>query len=314
LKKINLFGQFLLFTATLAWGTSFLILKNTIEEVPAFYVIGLRFLFAGVVLLLVFIKRLKFLDKKTFFAGVVIGLSVAAAYIAQTLGLLQTTPGRNAFVTASYCVMCPFLMWGIFKRKPNANNIISAVLCLVGIGMISLSGDSGESGNALLGDALTLIGALFFAFQIVFINKYQEQGLDNILLLIFNLLTVGVVFAICSLIFELPKNGISGYYLNSDQIIRITYLAVICTLYAQAAQLIGQKFTSPNQSAIILSLEAVFGVLFSVFFGTEKLSLILGIGFAIVFVAILFSELNIDFKKLFKKQKKSLDETSIDKG
>ena len=105
-----------------------------------------------------------------------------------------------------------------------------------------------------------------------------------------------------SLIFELPVRGISGYALNMEQILRVGYLAVFCTLYAQSAQLIGQRFTTANQSAIILSLEAVFGMMFSVFFGEETLSITLGFGFAIVFIAILISELNIDVKKLLKRK------------
>ena len=303
-KKLNLIGQFLLFTATLAWGTSFLILKETISQVPAFYVIALRFLFAGVVLALVFFKRFKKLDKKTFIAGVVIGLSVTAAYLAQTLGLTYTTPGRNAFVTSSYCVMCPFLMWAIFKQKPKLINVVSAVLCLLGIGLIALSGEGAGGADLLIGDGLTLIGALFFAFQIIFIFEFQKQGLDNVLMLIFNFLTVGVLFMICSLVFELPVRGISGYALNTEQLLRVGYLAVFCTLYAQSAQLIGQRFTTANQSAIILSLEAVFGMLFSVFFGAETLSITLGFGFAIVFIAIIISEVNIDVKKLLTKKLK----------
>lgn len=303
-KKLNFIGQLLLFTATLAWGTSFLILKETISEVPAFYVIALRFLFAGMVLALVFFKRLKKLDKKTFIAGVVIGLSVTAAYFAQTLGLTYTTPGRNAFVTSSYCVMCPFLTWAFFKQKPRIINIVSAVLCLLGIGLIALSGEGSGGVELLIGDGLTLIGAVFFAFQIVFISKYQKQGLDNVLMLIFNFLTVGVLFALSSLIFELPVRGIGGYSLNSNQLLRVLYLAVACTLYAQSAQLIGQRFTTPNQSAIILSLEAVFGMLFSVFFGSETLSITLGFGFAIVFIAILISEVNVDFKEILKRKQK----------
>ncbi len=313
-KKMNLLGQFLLFTATIAWGTSFLILKETISEVPAFYVIALRFLFAGVVLLTVFFKKLKKLNKETFVGGVVIGVSVTAAYVTQTLGLMHTTPGRNAFVTSSYCVICPFLMWMMFKQKPKIYHLISAVLCLVGIGLIALSGENGEGENLLLGDALTFIGAIFFAFQIVFIYKYQKQGLDNVLLLIFNFLTVGVSFVLLSLIFELPVYGLQGYALNGSQAGKIIYLAVMCTLYAQSAQLIGQQFTTANQSAIILSLEAIFGVLFSVLFGTEKLSLILGAGFGVVFIAILISELNIDPKKLLKKRAKNLNSIPDSKG
>ena len=134
------------------------------------------------------------------------------------------------------------------------------------------------------------------------------------MLLIFNFLTVGVLFIILSLIFELPVRGIQGYALNASQAWRIIYLAVMCTLYAQSAQLIGQQFTTANQSAIILSLEAIFGVLFSVIFGTEKLSIILGVGFAVVFIAILISELNIDPKKLLKKRAKVYDKSSGSKG
>lgn len=304
-KKLNILGQLLLFLATLAWGTSFFILKETIKEVPAFYVIAIRFLFAGVVLLLIFVKKLKKLDKSTFIAGVVLGLTVAAAYMTQTIGLMNTTPGRNAFLTASYCVMCPFLMWFICKNRPKLYNVISAVICIVGIGLISLSGDSGTVGNIFLGDGLTLISAVFFALQIIFIDKFQKKGCDTLLTLIFEFLTVGVFFIISSLIFELPVNGIKGYALNLEQGLKIGYLAVMCTLFAQSAQMIGQKYTKPNQSAIILSLESVFGMLFSVMLGAEQLSIMLGIGFGVVFIAILISELKLDPVKLLARRAKN---------
>ena len=154
--------------------------------------------------------------------------------------------------------MCPFLIWAIFKQKPKVINVVSAVLCLLGIGLIALSGEGTGGTDILFGDGLTLISALFFAFQIIFIFEFQKQGLDNVLMLIFNFLTVGVLFSVFSLVFELPVRGISGYALNTEQFLRVGYLAVFCTLYAQSAQLIGQRFTTANQSAIILSLESVF--------------------------------------------------------
>ncbi len=301
-KKLNILGQILIFLATIAWGTSFVILKNTIEEVPAFYVIGIRFLFAGIVLSLCFIKKLKKLDKKTFFSGAILGLFVMLAYLTQTIGLMHTTPGRNAFITSSYCIMCPFLIWIIFKSKPKLYNIISAVMCVVGIGFISLSGDNGGSVNIFLGDGMTLISAVFFAFQIIFNDIYQKKGHDTVLLLTIQFLTVGVLMLAVSALFELPFRGINDYVLNGEQILKILYLAVACTLFAQSAQMIGQKYTKPMQSSIILSMEAVFGMLFSVIMGEETLSVMLGVGFAIVFIAIMVSELKLDPLKLIKRQ------------
>ena len=307
-KKLNLIGQFLLLLATLAWGTSFFILKETIKVVPAFYVIAIRFLSAGIIMALVFIKKLKTLDKTTFISGVIIGLTVTAAYMTQTIGLKYTTPGRNAFLTSSYCVMCPFLIWILFKKRPKFYNVLSAVTCIVGIGLIALSGDSGTGDNVLLGDGLTLISAVFFGFQIIYIEKFQQKGADAILLLVFEFLTVGVLFALSSLVFELPIYGFIGYSLNTEQFLKIAYLTLACTLLAQSAQMIGQKFTTANQSSIILSLESVFGMLFSVLVGAEKLSVMLGVGFIVVFVAIMISELKLDPMKLLKKNSQ-LDKT-----
>ena len=201
-----------------------------------------------------------------------------------------------------------------FKKKPKLKNVISAILCVVGIGFISLSSESSFGVDLLLGDGLTLIAAVFFGFQIIFIDRFQKRGADTVVVLVFEFLTAGVIFSIISLIFELPTRGIVGYILNTEQIIKIAYLAIMCTLFAQSSQMIGQKFTTANQSSIILSLEAVFGMLFSVLLGVEKISLWLGVGFAVVFVAILISEMDFDKIKFLSKRKDVLIDKTQDKG
>ena len=307
-KKLNLIGLTLLFLATLAWGTSFIVLKETINELPAFFVIAVRFLLAAGGLALIFIKKMKGMTKKTFLCGVILGVILTLAYVTQTIGLENTTPGRNAFLTSSYCVMVPFLMWLIFKVKPRLYHVISAVACIVGIGLVALSNDSGTGDNMFLGNTLTVVGAVFFGLQIIFIDKFQEQGHDAVRLLIPELLTAGVLHVILSLAFELPFKGIGAYALNLEQALKILYLTLVCTLFAQFAQITGQKFTSASQTSIILSLEGVFGVLFSVILGGEKLTIPLVIGFAIIFIAVLISELKLDPVKLFNKKQKQLSQ------
>lgn len=306
-KKLNILGQLMLLSATIVWGSSFVILKQTMETVPAFYIIAVRFLAASLILAVAFFKRFRKIDKKTFFRGVIIGVVVASAYMTQTIGLMYTTPARNAFLTSCYCIMCPFLIWIIYKTKPEIINVVSAVICMVGIGLVALSGSNDESGNYLLGDGLTLACAVFYSLQIVFIDDFQKKGSDSINLLIPELLTVGVIFAISSLVFEMSSGGVAIYALDLNQILKIGYLTLACTLFAQAMQILGQKFTTPAQSSIILTLEAVFGVVFSVILGNEKLSIGLVIGFAVIFIAMLLTELKPDFKKAFKIKKLSVD-------
>lgn len=305
-RKLNLLGMAFLLGATLAWGSSFLILKNTIEQVPGFFVIAVRFLFATLIMFLIFFKKIIKMNKKTFICGLLLGLSTAFAYLVQTWGLKYTTPARNAFLTATYCVMCPFMYWLLFRLRPTRYNVFAAITCITGVGMISLLGGNGGTGeNLLLGDGLTLISGVFYSLQIIFIDKFQKDGIDPMSLLVVEFLSVGVVLGLSWAIFELPTSGLQAIAnIGAKQWGSIIYLTLVCTLFAQFAQIVGQRFANPNQSAIILSLEAVFGAMFSVIFGTEKLTVFLVIGFILTFSSILVNEYKLDPIKIFCKRNK----------
>ena len=298
-KGLNFLGQFLLFSATVVWGSSFIILKETIETVPALYVIGARFLAAALLLGIIFFRRLKAIDRKTLKNGIILGLVLSGAYITQTLGLKYIGAGKNAFITSLYCVMCPFMIWIMFGVKPKSYNILSAVLCVAGIGLVALSGTEEDGGNTLMGCGLTFLCAIFYGLQIILTGKFHEQKSDAMQLLILQLFTVGVIISACSLAFELPFCGIGAYKIGAEQLWRIIYLTLVCTLYAQLAQIVGLKFTESNQAAIILTFEAVFGVVFAILLGDEKVTPMLLIGFAIIFIATLISELKIDLFRIF---------------
>ncbi len=301
-RKLNLIGQLLLVLATVAWGTSFFILKETIETVNELFVISIRFLISGALLGVIFYKKFKKINKTSMVRGLILGIILSFAYVIQTYGLKLTTPSRNAFLTSSYCVMVPFIVWIMTRRAPKLYNVISAVLCLVGIGFVSFSSKLELGSEYLIGDMLTLVCAVFYGLQLIFIDKYQQSGEDNVTLLVIELLTVGLVCGVLSLIVELPFRP-QGFALNLEQILKIGYLTIVCTLYAQLFLIYGQKHTTVNQSSIILSLEAVFGTLFSVILGNERLTAGLIIGFIIIFIAMIINELKINPLKLFNNKK-----------
>ena len=313
-KGLNFFGQLLLLSATVVWGSSFIILKETIQTVPALYVIGLRFLVSALVLGLVFIKRIKVTDKQTFINGVILGTVLAGAYITQTLGLKYIGAGKNAFITSLYCVMCPFLMWTMFGVKPKSYNLVSAVLCVIGIGLVAISGSEKDDVNVFLGCALTFFCAIFFTFQIVLTGKFHERKNDAFQLLFVQLLTVGVIISLFSLAFELPFCGISAYVFNAEQARKIIYLTAVCTLYAQMAQIFGIKFTEPTQASIILTLEAVFGVVFAIILGNERITPVLWAGFTVIFCGTVISELKIDMLGRLKHKFRNLPQKKDENG
>ena len=109
-------GRLCLIGCTFLWGTSFVVLKNALDSMPTLWILAIRFLGAALLMLLFGVKQLSKLDRGYWKGGAVMGVFLAVAYIIQTYGLVYTTPGKNAFLTATYCVLVPFLMWLIEKK------------------------------------------------------------------------------------------------------------------------------------------------------------------------------------------------------
>lgn len=283
LKRI--LPKFALFSAALIWGSSFFIVKNTVDIFPTNFLLAIRFTIGCLLLCVLFPKKLTQLNRTCLWQGIVLGLLIFTAYCIQTIGLTDTTPGKNAFLTAAYCILVPFLYWITDKRRPDLYNFSAAFLCLAGIGLVSFDG----SFSMRFGDAMTLISALFFAAHIVAGARFGGKS-DPILLTILQFGTA----AVCSWVLgfttetfpkEIPLNAALG----------LLYLAVFATTIALLLQNIGLKYADPTSGAILLSLESVFGVLFSMLFYQERLTPRLGAGFLLIFIAVILSETKLSF-------------------
>lgn len=284
-------GLVFLTATAIVWGSSVILLKQTINTLPPVFVLALRFLIASVLLLAIFGVKLKGMSKGTLVRGIILGLVVAAAYVVQTYGLRFTTASRNSFITGSYCVMCPFLAWMVEKKRPRYHSLIAAALCIAGLAMIAFAGGD-DGGLHFLGDGLTFLGAIGYAAQIILIFSFQVKHGDNaIQLLVMEIVTVAIVCSILTASVEIPLYGVKSFVFGWDEAWRIIYLGVICTLVAQMAQMIGQKYTSPAQAGMILSMESAFGVVFAIIIGHEKLSWFLGGAFLFIFVAQILNAL-----------------------
>ena len=131
-----------LFAASLIWGSSFFVMKNSVDVFPTFALLAIRFLIGCGLLCLVFCRRLKNITGKTLKRGALLGVLLFGAYALQTLGLKETTPGKNAFLTAIYCILVPFIFWMVTRKKPDIYNYLAGALCLAGIGLVSRPGIS----------------------------------------------------------------------------------------------------------------------------------------------------------------------------
>ena len=285
LKKLS---KPLIVIATLIWGSTFFIMKDTLDSVDLQFLLAFRFTVAAVVLALVFWKHWKGMDRSCWWRGAVMGVFLYAAYTVQNLGLMETTPGKNAFFTAVYCVIVPFLYWVVDRLRPDKFNVLAALLCIVGIGVVSWDG-----GFFLgYGDWMTLLSGLLYACHIVATSKFAK-GRDVFLLTVIQFGTT----AVCCWVGTLITGGFPAAGLPAKAWWVLVYLAIAATTLALLFQNIGQKYTSPSSAAVLLALEAPFGVAFSVIFTEESPTLFMYFGFFLIFLAVLCSETKFSFLK-----------------
>lgn len=285
LKKL---AKPLIIIATLVWGSTFFILKDTLDSVDLQFLLAFRFTMAAVVLALVFWKHWKGMDRSCWWRGAVMGVFLYAAYTVQNLGLMETTPGKNAFFTAVYCVIVPFLYWVVDRLRPDRFNVLAAVLCIVGIGFVSWDGGFSIG----YGEWMTLLSGLLYACHIVATSKFA-QGRDVFLLTVIQFATT----AVCCWVGTLITGGFPTAGLPARAWWVLIYLAIAATTLALLFQNIGQKYTSPSSAAVLLALEAPFGVAFSVIFTEESPTPFMYFGFLLIFVAVLCSETKFSFLK-----------------
>ncbi len=277
----------MLFAAAFIWGSSFFIMKGAVDIIPTFYLLAFRFTGGAALLALVFWNRWRQMTADYWWRGAIIGGFLFLAYSVQTFGLMGTTPSKNAFLTAVYCVLVPFFYWAAAGKRPDRYNISAALLCVAGVGLVSLNGDL----SVTWGDGLTLLCAVFYAGHIVAVAKVSQER-DISLLTVLQFFFAALYAWICGL-FTQTMPALSVF--TGDTLVQLGYLTVMATAVALLFQNVGQAWSDPASASVILSLESVFGVLCSVvFYGDEVTGRLLA-GFGLIFVAVVCSETKFSF-------------------
>lgn len=282
-QKKKLWATIALLLTAAIWGSAFVFQKFAVDELSTSFIIASRFTIAGVLTAIATIKKWHRIDKGYLLGGFAAGTTMALGTGLQTVAMtFGTTPGKSAFLTAAYCVIVPFLCWLFLKEKPKRNHIISAAICLLGIGFISLDGNL----RITFGDGVTLLCSAVFAGNIVSI-AYFCRGRDPMVLTMVQI----CVAAIWGWISVVATGGMPQE-ISMAAIGNVLYLAIFSTALCLSLQSVGLKYINATVGTILLSLEAVFGVIFSVLLCGEVITLKIAFGFIIVFVAVILSQLD----------------------
>ena len=263
-----------LLSVAMAWGFSFLIMKDAIERQSVNNFLFTRFAVATVVMLLIRPQVIKLIDRDLLLRAGSAGVFLGTGYVFQTLGLERTGVAITGFITGLYIVLTPFFAALILQLRVTAFTWSCIAMGTIGLGFLSIRGWS-----VGLGELLTFISAIFFALHIIALSKWSP-GRDTYAMTVVQLGMCSVVAGIASIpggYAPPPDAGVWGV---------VIFTAVFATVIAFIVQTWAQAHMSPIKVAVILTMEVVFAAAFAIIFGSESLTLQSSIGGVLVVTAM----------------------------
>jgi len=255
---------FWLILVTIVWGSTFLIVKDTVGTVNEYLIVFIRSViaFAAMLIFQLFKDWKKLFNTKGFIYGSIMGILMAITYGAQTIGLKYTSTGHSAFITSSAVILVPFILFFLYKAKLLKIDMLA--VGIVFIGLFLLTYDIETKMN--IGDIITIITAISYAFHVVFAGRFVKKA-DTMTLVIYQFFAAAVVGLIAYLISDHQTVSISPKAWGS-----LIYLGLIGTLFCYFVTVWVQKYVSSLKVAIIFSLEPVFAAIFGYFIINEILN------------------------------------------
>jgi drug/metabolite transporter (DMT)-like permease len=264
----------LLLAVTAVWGWTFVVVKDAIAELPPLPFLGLRFLIAAAVMLVV-VRRLP--GNRTLAIGALIGLPLAVGYLLQTLGLRLTSPGNAGLITGLFFVFTP-LLDRLFGVPMRLRTLLAVAVALIGTFLLT----GGSQVGIRLGDALVVGCAICFALQIVLLSRWSRGFAADELTLV-QLATCAVLFMIAGAP-QLRAPSASVW-------VALVITGVFASAVAFFIQTWVQSHLTATRTALVLASEPVWALFFSVLLAGQRLDLLQALGAALVIAAIVGQEL-----------------------
>lgn len=277
-SKKQVIGSLMLLFSAILWGLSYSV-QSTLSKIIGNYTIIFLKAFSGFILFPICFLLKRKINEKTILYGVVVGFVNAVGLIFQQFGISQTTVSKSSFISGLYVIFVP--IFGLFtKKKPKPRFWLAVVLAFFGMYLLCMQ----ESLKINFADCILLLSCVFFALQIVLIDKYSSK--------VDPLPFCAVQQIVCSITAGLLMSVVEKPNINS--IISVwPYILYIMFASGMVAQILQNKFqrsVAPTVASLIMSLESVFGVFGGWLFLNQTLTLKEGIGCLLMFIAVLVAE------------------------
>lgn len=279
-------ANLLLLVAGAIWGLGFVSQSVAMAKMGPMLFVGLRFAIAVATVLPLVLREARTatrpLTPAEWRSFLLIGLCLFGGAATQQFGIMSTSVTHSGFLTGLYVVMVPFIGVVLFRQMPHAVVWPAALAAVAGIYLLS----GGAIRDLGPGDWLTILCALFWALQIIFITRFGTAGGRPMML-------AATQFAVCAVL-GLSLAAVTEP-LDPAAVLaagpELLFAGVFACGIAFTLQIVGQRHTTAPQAAIFLSSESLFAAIFGGLVMGDRLPATGLAGCLLIFAAMIAVEL-----------------------
>jgi drug/metabolite transporter (DMT)-like permease len=219
--------------------------------------------------------------------GFLCGLVLFAGSNFQQIGLVFTTASKAGFITTLYIILVP--IFGLFlKHKIHWNTCAGVILAAVGLYCLCIT----DTFSIAPGDLVVLIGAAFWAVHIFVIDRFVRRTgairLSCVQFIVCGVLSLIIMPFADARLMTAPALGLEGIRAALPAIL---YTGILSSGAGFTLQAVGQKYAKPTAASIILSTEAIFGVIGGFLLLGERFTGREFLGCVLMFTAVILAQL-----------------------
>jgi drug/metabolite transporter (DMT)-like permease len=282
-----------LLAVVFVWGTTFVLVKDALQDVSPLLFNLLRMTLAFLALIIVNYRQLRHINRHALVSGIVVGIFLAAGYQFQTAGLARTTPAKSAFITGLVVVFVPLLtiipaLRSANTPRPRWTTAVGAFLAFSGLLLLTTPAETSFQNLFVsigLGDLLTLACAIAFAGHLLSLAHTSHRVPTA------QLATLQIGVAALLMAITLPLGGRPHLFVTPRLLLALAVTSLLATAAAFTIQSWSQQHLPPTHTAILLTLEPVFACLTSYLILHEQLGRRSLLGAALILAGITVIEL-----------------------
>ena len=270
---------------TFVWGSTFTIVKQSLDQVSPVLFVAIRFWIATIIMVAALPGQIRNISRKSLWQGLVLSIALVGGFVFQTLGLRTTSPSYSAFITSLSVLFVPLLGFLLFHHRPRLQTIAGVILATAGLFLLLVRLSELQLRT---GDILTFLCAIIFACHILLLGHFVSIT-DYRQLILLQLAGTAILSTLIIPVVEKPF-----ITWNSQLLLYLFITGVLATSFALYVQARAQCLTSANHAALIFSLESFFAALFAYWILGHVLGPREWAGGMLVLTGILVSELRFN--------------------